>query len=119
MEVSKRLASLIGDRPIAIYDHATSAGKIAGRLDLVERAAETPRRDAECLCNRAWWVPGVAPQDANAGPAHASDVTSPSTASGALCSQARAGQEIAQIEDDFLIRKPISEEAFRCGSSEP
>jgi hypothetical protein len=51
MEVSKRLALLIGNRPIAIYDHAIYPGKVAGRFDLMECAAETPLLDTKRPCN--------------------------------------------------------------------
>src|SRR4051812_38182978 len=46
-EVADRLALFIGDGPVAVYDHAIVAGKVARGLDLVQRAAETVRRQAE------------------------------------------------------------------------
>src|SRR4051794_39724009 len=46
-EVANPLAVFIGDGPVAVYDHAVGAGKVARGLDLVQRAAEPARRQAE------------------------------------------------------------------------
>src|ERR1700676_2557807 len=46
VEVAKTLAFVIGDPAVTIYDHATRTGKVAGCLDLVQRAAEVSRRHA-------------------------------------------------------------------------
>src|SRR5262249_41079006 len=61
VEVAKRLALLIHDRAVAIYDHALRPGKVARRLNLVQRPAEAPRFDGECPGHRIWGVPRVAP----------------------------------------------------------
>jgi hypothetical protein len=67
VEVAKRLVLLIVYRTIAIYDQASGAGKVARRLDLVQRAAEVPRFHAGRAGDGIRRIAGIAPQDAPMG----------------------------------------------------
>ena len=68
--VAKRLALLIGDGAIAIYDHAIRPGKLARRFDLVQRAAEAARSHPERPSHGIRRIAGIAPQDPGARSAH-------------------------------------------------